>query len=117
MKTIPSFLLLLFILGVGTLGAAPGHYFVSTAAGSLSSIENPIALKQSLGGSLGLDVIYDDLGNLCLLYTSFATALTERWTSSSLVCQLHTLTRMARRPRHVVPPKNASPVATIAAIT
>jgi uncharacterized protein (TIGR03437 family) len=69
MKTIPSFLLLLFILGVGTLGAAPGHYFVSTAAGSLSSIENPIALKQSLGGSLGLDVIYDDLGNL--YYTDF----------------------------------------------
>ena len=76
MKTIPSFSpVLLFVFGAGTLGgigtlcAAPGRYFTSTAAGSTSSIENPIALKQSFSGSLGLDVIYDDLGNL--YYTDF----------------------------------------------
>jgi uncharacterized protein (TIGR03437 family) len=62
-------LLLLSSLGVGTLGAAPGHYFASTAAGSISSIENPIALKQYVGGGLGLQVIYDDAGNL--YYTDF----------------------------------------------
>ncbi|MGD0436101.1 MAG: hypothetical protein ABSB86_06530, partial [Bryobacteraceae bacterium] len=60
---------MLLVLGVGTLDAAPGHYFVSTAAGSTASIENPIALKQYFGGSLGLQVIYNDLGNL--YYTDF----------------------------------------------
>jgi hypothetical protein len=49
--------------------------------------------------------------------STFDTAAAERWTSSSLVRQLHTLTRIARRPRHVVPPKNASPFSTMAAIT
>lgn len=41
----------------------------------------------------------------------------DRSTSSAEVRQLQTLTRMARLPRQVVPPKNASPEATIAAIT
>ena len=49
--------------------------------------------------------------------STFATAFTVRRTSSSLVCQLQTLTRMARMPRQVVPVKNASPVLAIAAIT
>ena len=46
-----------------------------------------------------------------------ATALTVRRTSSSFVCQLQTLTRIARMPRQVVAVKNASPVAAMAAIT
>src|SRR5580658_2883886 len=46
-----------------------------------------------------------------------ATAFTTRSTSSSVVCHPETLTRIARRPRHVVPPKKASPLALIAAIT
>src|SRR5215472_8047522 len=46
-----------------------------------------------------------------------ATASITRSTSWSEVCQLQTLTRMARRPRQVVPPKTASPVAQIASIT
>ncbi len=45
------------------------------------------------------------------------TEATTRSTSSSEVCQQQTLTRIARRPRHTVPPKNASPFARIAAIT
>ena len=45
-----------------------------------------------------------------------ATAATVRRTSASLVRQFTTLTRIARRPRQVVPLKNASPPALIAAI-
>jgi hypothetical protein len=48
---------------------------------------------------------------------TFLTARTVRLTSSLVVRQQDTLTRMARRPRQVVPPKKASPLATIAAIT
>ena len=44
------------------------------------------------------------------------TAITTRSTSSTEVCQLHTLTRIARRPCQVVPVKNASPEARISAI-
>jgi hypothetical protein len=43
-------------------------------------------------------------------------ACTARLMSVSLVCQLHTETRMQRLPRHVVLPKKASPVATILAV-
>ena len=46
-----------------------------------------------------------------------ATQFTTRSTSASEVCQLLTLTRMARFPRHVVPLNSASPVARISAIT
>jgi hypothetical protein len=49
--------------------------------------------------------------------STIATALTVRRTSSSLVCQLQTLTRIALMPRQVVAVKNASPVAAMAAIT
>ncbi len=45
-----------------------------------------------------------------------ATHSITRSTSSVEVCQLQTLTRIARRPRHVVPVKNASPEAKIAAM-
>ena len=45
------------------------------------------------------------------------TAFTTRSTSSSVVCQPDTLTRIARHPRQVVAPKKASPLALIAAIT
>jgi len=38
-----------------------------------------------------------------------STALTTRSTSASVVCQLQTEIRVQRSPRHVVPPKNASP--------
>src|SRR5258708_1702035 len=48
---------------------------------------------------------------------TLATAFTTRSTSVSVVRQLVTLIRMARRPRQVVPPKKASPVFSIAAIT
>src|ERR1700677_1560045 len=41
------------------------------------------------------------------------TLPTTRSTSVPDVCQLHTLTRMARRPRQVVPVKKASPEASI----
>jgi hypothetical protein len=44
------------------------------------------------------------------------TASTARPTSPSLVCQPHTDTRMHRFPRQVVPPKKASPVATMRAM-
>ena len=40
-----------------------------------------------------------------------------RSTSACVVRQLQTLIRMQRRPSQVTPPKNASPVALIAAIT
>jgi hypothetical protein len=50
------------------------------------------------------------------LSSVLATQSTTRSTSSVEVCQLETLTRIARRPRHVVPVKNASPEAEIAAI-
>src|SRR5262245_12601662 len=43
-------------------------------------------------------------------------ASTARSTSVALVCQLQTETRMERLPRHVVPPKNASPLATMRAM-
>ena len=46
-----------------------------------------------------------------------ATAATARSTSCSLVCQLHTETRIQRCPRQVVPLKKASPVSAIRAIT
>jgi hypothetical protein len=49
--------------------------------------------------------------------SSSATFATVRATSSVVVCQLHTLTRIARRPRQVVPLKNASPAALIIAMT
>jgi hypothetical protein len=46
-----------------------------------------------------------------------ATHATTGSTSSIDVCQLDTLTRIARTPCHVVPVKNASPVARTPAIT
>ena len=46
-----------------------------------------------------------------------ATAATARATSCSLVCQLHTDTRMQRFPRHVVLLNSASPLARTALVT
>jgi hypothetical protein len=46
-----------------------------------------------------------------------ATASIVRATSASFVRQLTTLIRIARRPRHVVPLKNAAPSALMAWIT
>src|SRR5262249_11856353 len=48
---------------------------------------------------------------------TFLTQSIVRRTSSSEVRQLHTLTRIARMSRHVVPVKNASPEAFIDSIT
>ncbi len=46
-----------------------------------------------------------------------AAAATVRSTSSAVVCQLQTLTRMARVPRQVVLLKRATPVVRMAAVT
>ena len=50
-------------------------------------------------------------------HSTRSAAATARSTSRAVVRQLDTETRMHRIPRHVVPVKNASPVALMAAMT
>src|SRR5256885_15464 len=50
-------------------------------------------------------------------WSTRSAAAAARSTSSAVVRQLETETRMQRLPRQVVPVKNASPVALMAAIT
>ena len=57
------------------------------------------------------------VSHLCYVANARCTAATARSTSASLVSQLHTEMRMQRLPRHVVPPKKASPPLRTLAIT
>lgn len=65
-------------------------------------------LNQGCGRAMGCEISY---------FSALSTAAMARVTSCSLVCQLHTDTRIQRCPRQVVPLKKASPVSAIRAIT
>src|SRR5262249_13870863 len=71
----------------------------------------PVPARPFGGCDAGLSVIQG-----ARLPSAHRAALTARSTSFGFVCQLQTETRIDRLPRHVVPPKKASPVATMRAM-
>jgi O-antigen ligase len=111
LHTTANALLFLILAALATLnGRVEGRKRTRRRRRRHSDQQSPISHQQSANAGVASKLIAD--------YPKiFATAFTTRVTSASEVRQLQTLTRIARRPRQVVPPKKASPEAWIAAIT